>query len=156
MATLEKLRSTVFKFEPSTNGFEAAIADLNDVLNTSKGNRISIKVDFPPSWDFPKYSAKDLKQWGYAEGFGGSRKNNLPKVFLNTEGSVSVYNMLHALMVVWPIPFRFTIDGETVILKVADYRDNLMEYYPPHSERTTEKNPLCPNNQTDKGAVEFP
>lgn len=156
LATLEKLRSTVFKFEPFTNGFEAAISDLNDVLNESKGNKICIKVDFPSSWDLPEYSSKELKQWGYSEGFGGSRKNNLPKVIFNTAGSLSVYNMLHALIVVWPIPFRFTIDGETVVLKVADYRNNLTEYYPPHSESMTEKSPLCPNNQTGMGAVEFP
>lgn|GEM_PF-6925710 len=143
LTTLEILRSTFFKFQPFCLGFEDTIENLNDVLNETSDarNKVSIRVEFPPSWDLPEYSAEDLELWGYKKGYGGSRKSNLPKVLFNTAGELSVYNMLHALMVTWPIPFRFSIDNEIVVLKIADYREGLIEYVPPHNERKADRTP---------------
>ena len=125
LATLETLRTTVVKFQPFCLEFEKVIEELNDALNGANDaqSKVSIRVEFPPSWDLPQFSAEELKRWGYKEGFGGSRKSNLPKVSLNTAGELSVYNILHALPVIWSIPIRFSIDGETAVLTVADYDD---------------------------------
>ena len=111
LATLETLWTTVVKVQPFCLGFEEAIKNLNNVLSETSDtqNKVSIRVEFPPSWDLPEYSAEELELWGYKKGYGGSRKSNLPKVLLNATGELSVYSILHALPMMWSIPVRLTV-----------------------------------------------
>jgi hypothetical protein len=134
LSVLMKLKQTPFDIQPTNTTIDGFVEMLNTALSdeTADKHRVKIKVEVPPSWDLPLFSSEQTKLWGYADGFGGSRRNTLPGVFIRyrktSSSSPSIYEMLHILRMTWLVPFKFTIEGETVVLKVADYDTIKMDW----------------------------
>jgi len=134
--------------EPCNISIDSFIEKLNHALSErdTQKRAMPIKITFPESWNHPEYSSESLFTLGYPSNYGGTHRNNLPTIFLANTTTMSIYQWLYALRILWRIPFKFTITDETVILEVADYRDDLTECHPPHSEPRIGKNPLCPTD----------